>query len=116
MNRTKINTENIIRLGETIISLENKHALCNGTIRPVPGSLFDLLKYFLSNPNRTISREELARSAIWGDSICSSAKQGGRAFDGNIARLRRAIESDPANPKIIRSVRGTGWKLLAGSA
>ncbi|MFC1677667.1 response regulator transcription factor [Planctomycetota bacterium] len=106
-------TENTIRLGETIINLESKQAWCNGTIRFMPGLLFDLLKYFLSNPNRTISREELADSAIWSDSICSSAKQGGKTFDVNIGKLRRIIESDPTHPKIIKSVRGAGWKLLA---
>ncbi len=108
--------ENSIRLGKTIINLENKQVWCNGIIHPLPGLLFDLLKYFLNNPNRTISREELAGSAIWADSICSSAKQGGKTFDVNIGKLRKIVETDPAHPKIIKSVRGAGWKLVVRPA
>ncbi len=81
------------------------------TIHQLPGILADLLKYFIENADHVISREELQRSPIWLDSVCTPAKHGGKTFDVNISKLRKIIESEPQRPKIIVSVRGIGWKL-----
>ena len=106
---------NTIRLKETVIDLDRREVWCNGTIRRLPGILDDLLKYFLDNPNRIISREELRNSPIWADSICTPAKEGGKTFDVSVSKLRKIIESDPYQPQIIKSVRGIGWKLAKDS-
>ena len=102
---------NIIRLKDTMVDFDRREAWCNGTIRRLPGILTDLLKYFIDNPDSVISREELRGSPIWADSICSSAKEGGKTFDVNVGKLRKIIEHDPTQPQIIISVRGIGWKL-----
>ena len=102
---------NTIRLRDTVIDFARREVWCNGTNRRLPGILADLLKYFLQNPNRIISRDELLNSAIWSDSICSSAEDGGKTFDVSISKLRKIIEIHPAKPQIIQSVRGRGWKL-----
>lgn len=100
-----------IRLKNTVINFDRREVWCNGTTRRLPGILADLLKYFIDNPERVISRDELLVSPIWNDSICSSAKEGGKTFDVNIGKLRKIIEPDPTKPQIIKSVRGLGWKL-----
>lgn len=100
-----------VRLKDTIVDFNRREVLCNGTIRQLKGISAELLKYFLDNPFRVISREELRQSPIWADSICSSAQEGGKTFDVNVGKLRKVIEPDPANPQIIISVRGIGWKL-----
>ncbi len=102
---------NTIRLKNTIVDFDRREVWCNGTTRRLPGILSDLLKYFINSPNRVISRDELLASPIWNDSICSSAKEGGKTFDVNIGKLRKIIEPDPTKPEIITSVRGLGWKL-----
>ncbi|MBW7989251.1 MAG: response regulator transcription factor [Planctomycetes bacterium] len=102
---------NTIRLKDAIIDLERREVQRNGSCHQLRGLLADLLKYFLDNPDRIISREELRESPIWADSICSSANEGGKTFDVNIGKLRKIIESDPSRPQIIQSVRGVGWKL-----
>jgi DNA-binding response OmpR family regulator len=101
----------IVRLKSTIINLDRQEVWCKGVIHPLRGILLPLLRYFLNNPGRVISRDELAQSAIWADSICSAAQDGGKTFDVNIGKLRRIVEPDPANPRIIEAVRGVGWKL-----
>ena len=100
-----------IRFNDVIVDFDRREVWCDGTIRPLIGIVPDLLRYFLDNANRIISRQELMASPIWADSICSSADEGGKIFDMAIGRLRKAIEVDPANPKMITTVIGAGWRL-----
>lgn len=102
---------NIVRLKDTIVDLDRREVRRNGSCYQLRGILADLLKYFLDNPDRVISREELLESPIWADSICTPAKEGGKTFDVNVGKLRKIIEPDPVRPQIIKSVRGVGWKL-----
>lgn len=102
---------NSIRLKDTIVDFDRREVWCNGITQSLPGILADLLKYFLNNPERIISRDELLNCHIWSDSICSAANEGGKTFDVNMSKLRKIIETCPTNPQIIQSVRGEGWKL-----
>jgi two-component system phosphate regulon response regulator OmpR len=62
----------------------------------------DLLRMFAQRPGMPIARHELA-----GDDSTGSE----RAIDVQINRLRRKIESDPANPVYLQTVRGKGYIL-----
>jgi two-component system OmpR family response regulator len=103
---------NTVRLRETIVDFGAREVWCNGTTCRLPGILADLLKYFVDNPNRVISRAELQATPIWADSICTPAEEGGKTYDVNVGKLRKIIEPYPSNPQIIVSVRGIGWKLI----
>ncbi len=61
------------------------------------------LAIFARAPGETVSRMELA-----GEEVSE------RAVDVQINRLRRKIEIDPANPVILQTVRGIGYRLNAG--
>jgi len=65
-----------------------------------------MIQYFAANPNRVISREELYKE-VWGETMTDI---GTRTTDMHIAKLRSKIEQDPAEPKIITTVRGAGYK------
>jgi DNA-binding response OmpR family regulator len=65
-----------------------------------------IIQYFAANPNRVISREELYKE-VWNDIMTDL---GTRTTDMHIAKLRSKIERDSANPKIIKTVRGAGYK------
>jgi len=65
-----------------------------------------IIQYFAANPNRVISREELYRE-VWNDMMTDL---GTRTTDMHIAKLRSKIELDSADPKIIKTVRGAGYK------
>jgi two-component system phosphate regulon response regulator OmpR len=62
----------------------------------------DLLRLFASRPGTPIARHELASDDATGSE---------RAIDVQINRLRRKIESDPANPVYLQTVRGKGYIL-----
>jgi two-component system OmpR family response regulator len=69
---------------------------------------FALLEVLLSAPNRAFSREQLmARTHR------SEADAIDRTIDVLILRLRKKIEANPAQPEIIRTERGTGYRLAA---
>jgi DNA-binding response OmpR family regulator len=65
-----------------------------------------IIQFFAANPNRVISREELYRE-VWNDTM---SELGTRTTDMHIAKLRSKIEPDAAEPQIIKTVRGAGYK------
>ncbi len=65
-----------------------------------------LIQYFAANPNRVISREELYKE-VWNDTM---TELGTRTTDMHIAKLRSKIERYSADPQIIKTVRGAGYK------
>ena len=66
---------------------------------------YSILKLFMQNPGRTLSREEIL-SAVWGREYEGELK----IVDVNIRRLRIKIEDDTANPTYITTVWGFGYK------
>lgn len=69
---------------------------------------YELLRVFVEHPNRVLSRDDLMGHIHGRD-----ASPFDRAIDVQIARLRRKIESDAANPELIKSVRGVGYLFAA---
>lgn len=65
-----------------------------------------IIQYFAANPNRVIGREELYKE-VWGETMTDL---GTRTMDMHIAKLRSKIELDVAEPRIIKTVRGAGYK------
>ncbi len=66
---------------------------------------YTIMRYFLENPDRAISREDML-AAVWGSDYLGELK----IVDVNIRRLRIKIEDDPAVPAYIQTVWGFGYK------
>ena len=73
-------------------------------IQPLTASEYNLLKTFAEHPNRVLSRERLLDLASARDDEAFD-----RAIDVRITRIRRKIEPDPSQPRIIQTVRGAGY-------
>lgn len=67
----------------------------------------ELLQYLASNPGRAIARDELLR-CVWG--IDPRGVQT-RTVDMHVARLRERLEDDPADARVVCTVRGKGYML-----
>ncbi|MGB3204321.1 MAG: response regulator transcription factor [Crinalium sp.] len=67
---------------------------------------FNLLTTFISQPNRVWNRTQLI-DKLWGDDFFGDE----RVVDTHVARLRKKIELDPANPTFIKTVVGVGYKF-----
>ena len=66
---------------------------------------YQLMKLFMENPGRAMSREDIL-SAVWGSDFSGELK----TVDVNIRRLRIKIEADPTEPEFITTVWGYGYK------
>jgi two-component system, OmpR family, alkaline phosphatase synthesis response regulator PhoP len=73
---------------------------------------FDLLTTFMSHPGRVWNRTQLIEK-LWGGDFFGDE----RVVDTHVARLRKKIEPDPANPTFVKTVIGVGYKFedAAGS-
>ena len=101
MNPLKIGTLQLFP-SEKMVMLKNGGAvrLTNLELR--------LLYYLMNRPGQTVTIEEL-NQRVWG-----YADEANNTMLKNVVyRLRRKIESDPANPLIIQTVTGVGYKLAA---
>ena len=66
---------------------------------------YGIMKLFMENPSRALSREEILH-AVWGKDYLGELK----IVDVNIRRLRVKIEDDPTSPTCITTIWGYGYK------
>jgi two-component system, OmpR family, response regulator len=69
---------------------------------------FELLRVFVSHPNRVLSREQLMDMVKGRDWAAYD-----RAIDTQVGRLRKKIEADSGDPTLIKTVRGGGYVFAA---
>jgi DNA-binding response OmpR family regulator len=91
-------------------ALELDRSSCRVRLNAQPLSLtateFRLLEFLMSRPGVVFSREQLL-DAVWGHDRAVTD----RTVDVYILRLRQKIETEAANPQLIRSVRGFGYSF-----
>ncbi len=92
--------------GRLRIDLDGYEAFLDG--KPLHLSLreFELLKFFTQNPERAFSRGDIL-DLVWGTDTHVEP----RTVDVHVRRLRLQIERDDANPELILTVRGFGYKF-----
>ena len=66
---------------------------------------YSVIKLFMDNPGKALSRDEILES-VWGRDYYGEVK----IVDVNIRRLRMKVEDDPTNPTYITTVWGYGYK------
>lgn len=96
-----------VTFGGADIDFESHEVLVDGEPLKMTRLELDVVRYFVENPGRVISREELLEQ-VWKLRNHSS----GRTVDNFISRLRRHFEADPARPRHFLSVRGAGYKFV----
>jgi DNA-binding response OmpR family regulator len=95
-------------LGDVTVDFDRMEILCRSQSIPATSLEFRLLKFFIDNPNRIFSREELI-SAVWK----RPPRAHSRAVDTCIWNLRRKVEKDPATPIFFQTVHGEGYKFVS---
>jgi two-component system OmpR family response regulator len=76
----------------------------DGVVVPLSTGEYDLLLAFVERPQRTLNRDQLLDLARG-----RAANAFDRSVDTQVSRLRKKIESDPGDPRIIKTVWGGGY-------
>lgn len=101
------NTGKLVRLGDVVVDTEKGTAMKNNKDLFLSALEYRLLLVFINNRGILLTRTQLLES-IWdiaGDFVNDNT------LTVYIKRLREKIEDDPADPKIILTVRGLGYKV-----
>lgn len=77
----------------------------HGQKRELKAKEFQLFKHLYDNKNKIVTKEQLF-AEVWGDAF-----YGDGTLNVHIRRLREKLEEDPGNPKLIKTVWGTGYML-----
>ncbi|MBK5292421.1 MAG: response regulator transcription factor [Acidobacteriia bacterium] len=96
----------VLKSGRLELDRSSFQVCKDGEALALTATEFRLLEFLMSRPGVVFSREQLLDS-VWGhDRVVT-----GRTVDVYILRLRQKVEADPANPLIIRSLRGFGYSF-----
>ncbi len=96
---------NTLSDGPFTLDLYSKTFYKNETEIDVTPTEFTILKNFIQNKGKAMTREEIM-SETWGENYSNDTK----IVDVNIRRIRAKIEEDPAKPQYIETVWGTGYR------
>jgi len=99
--------EEPVRIGDLMIDLSGREVLRDGEPLDLTPTEFDLLAFLARRPNRVFTRLQLLRE-VQGYTTPALV----RNIDNHVMNLRRKIEPDPAEPTIIKTVYGIGYKLV----
>ena len=94
--------------GRIRMDVERHQVTVNEVLINLPLKEFELLEFLLRNEGRVLTRGQLI-DRVWGGDYYGDTK----TLDVHIKRLRSKIEVDPANPQLIQTIRGLGYKFEA---
>jgi DNA-binding response OmpR family regulator len=101
--------DNVYRFGDWVIDIPKREVRrASGEPCDLTTSEFGMLELFVRHPKRVLSRDQimdLLRGHEWSPLD--------RSIDNLVARLRKKIEVDPEEPRLIKTVRGVGYSFTA---
>jgi DNA-binding response OmpR family regulator len=95
-----------IEAGPLVIDAARREARRDGELLRLTAKEFELLWFLASNPNRVFSRDQLMHR-VWG---YSAALDTG-TVTVHVSRLREKLEDDPAQPQLLETVWGVGYRF-----
>ncbi|MEM8905483.1 MAG: response regulator transcription factor [Actinomycetota bacterium] len=98
-----------IAVGDVALDPDRHEVSVRGQLVQLPLKEFELLHVLLENAGRVVTRDSLI-DQVWGHDYVGDTK----TLDVHIKRVRSKIEADPASPERIVTIRGLGYKYVAG--
>ncbi|KFU79585.1 DNA-binding response regulator, OmpR family, contains REC and winged-helix (wHTH) domain [Amycolatopsis lurida] len=96
-----------LRVGRLEIDAAAMSVTRDGAELALTATEIRLLVEFAEHPNQVLSRQTLLKR-VWDYGYVGDS----RIVDAAVARLRAKIEDDPANPVVLKTVRGLGYRLV----
>jgi two-component system response regulator RegX3 len=98
--------QDLLEVGPIRLNIGKHQVFVNGNPVALPLKEFELLEFLMRNSGRVLTRSQLI-DRVWGGDYYGDTK----TLDVHIKRLRAKVEADPANPVLIQTIRGLGYKL-----
>jgi two-component system response regulator RegX3 len=98
--------QDLLEVGPIRLNIGKHQVFVSGNPVALPLKEFELLEFLMRNSGRVLTRSQLI-DRVWGGDYYGDTK----TLDVHIKRLRAKVESDPANPVLIQTIRGLGYKL-----
>ena len=95
----------MVSVGDVALDHERHEVVIRGQEVRLPLKEFELLALLLENAGRVLTRDVLI-DRVWGADYVGDTK----TLDVHVKRLRSKVETDPANPTRIITIRGLGYK------
>jgi DNA-binding response OmpR family regulator len=107
LRRASPDARKVAQFGEASVDFERRVVTRNGEPVKLTPAEYNLLTYFLSNPDRPLTRDMILNS-VWGYESFPNT----RTVDAHVVKLRQKLESDPNSPKLFLTVHGVGYRFL----
>ena len=99
--------DDALQVGRVRMDVDRHIVEVDGARVPLPLKEFELLELLLRNAGRVLTRNQLI-DRVWGSDYVGDTK----TLDVHVKRVRAKIETDPANPQLLLTIRGLGYKLV----
>ena len=96
----------VLLAGDMRVDLDRREVTIGERQIEMPARLFDLLVYLVRHRGTVLTRDRLLEH-VWGYDFAGDT----RTVDVHIRWLREKIEADPANPVLVQTVRGVGYRF-----
>jgi DNA-binding response OmpR family regulator len=104
------NEQNLLFFSEFTLDIDRREARHGEAVITLTPTEFRLIEYLVRNKNRAVSEEELNQQ-VWGNYHSTDSS----AVRRYVWLLRQKFEANPAEPRLIRTVRGYGYRLGGGT-
>src|SRR6266487_5121117 len=107
LRRTSEDNNRVMEFGDIKVDLTRRVVLKRGETVKLTRAEYNLLTYFLQNPDRALTRDMILNS-VWGYESFPNT----RTVDAHVVRLRQKLEPDPNSPRHFLTVHGIGYRFL----
>jgi DNA-binding response OmpR family regulator len=107
LRRTSPESRKIAQFGVIAVDFERRIVTRRGETLKMTPAEYNLLSYFLQNPDRPLTRDMILNS-VWGYESFPNT----RTVDAHVVRLRQKLESDVNTPRHFLTVHGVGYRFV----
>ena len=107
LRRTSSDARKVVHFSDNEIDFERRLVRRKGDELKLTPAEYNLLCYFLQNPDRALTRDMILNS-VWGYEFFPNT----RTVDAHVVKLRQKLEPDPNTPKHFLTVHGVGYRFV----
>ncbi len=107
LRRSSPEAHKTIQFSDTEVDFERRIVTRGGEELKLTPAEYNLLCYFLHNPDRPLTRDMILNS-VWGYNVFPNT----RTVDAHVVKLRQKLELEPAVPRNFLTVHGVGYRFV----